>query len=441
LTNDRPLPDPTAVIRTLAGIIGALCILDACAYAQALQSCTIEGRRGRCGEVVVPEDRATPNGRRLALRVVRLEKTGNGPAGDPVFVLAGGPGQAATSLAPWAARTFGPILERHDLVFFDQRGTAGDHRLDCPLAPRTFFVPVDPARCAARLSRSAAIRRYGTADFVEDIDAARQALGYDRIVLYGMSYGTRAAYAYARRYPTRVSAAVLVAPAPVSVPLFDSFDEDSRRSFDAIVADCLTDSQCGKAFPTLRRDAERLHETIVDPNLVLGIRFLQYGGAAALPRLMAEAAAGNTTPLETAAEQFRQRLTAEIAIGAHLTIMCGEDLPFGNTSRPTTLREQFAAACRDWPAAPVPDDFHEAERLSVPALVIAGEWDPITPPRLAAVAAEQFTPSHVVIVPKGGHTLEGYGKCIASIVDGFLTRGVTDRACLSAVRRPAYEIR
>jgi pimeloyl-ACP methyl ester carboxylesterase len=85
--------------------------------------------------------------------------------------------------------------------------------------------------------RSASLTLYGTEDSVEHLELARRALGYNRIVIAGASYGTRAAYVYARRYPGAVRATVLLAPAPVSMSVLDSFVEDGRRSLEAVVAD------------------------------------------------------------------------------------------------------------------------------------------------------------------------------------------------------------
>jgi pimeloyl-ACP methyl ester carboxylesterase len=89
------------------------------------------------------------------------------------------------------------------------------------------------------LSQNATLSLYGTESFIEDLEFVRRTLGYERIVVYGASYGTRAAYAYARRYPESVRAAVLVAPAPISMPVLDSFAEDGRRSLDAILLTVL----------------------------------------------------------------------------------------------------------------------------------------------------------------------------------------------------------
>jgi pimeloyl-ACP methyl ester carboxylesterase len=154
----------------------------------------------------------------------------------------------------------------------------------------------------ARLSQDATLRYYGTESFLEDLEGTRKALGYDRIVLFGLSYGTRAAYAYARRYPQSVRAVVLVGPAPVSMRLVDSVGEDGPRSLDAIVADCLGDQRCSQAFPNVVKDAEHFRTSVSDPFRLLGLPALQYSAntAVLIPTLLKSAAAGDFSPLDSA---------------------------------------------------------------------------------------------------------------------------------------------
>ena len=414
------------------------------AGAQAVvRRCTIDGEAARCGSVAVPENHAEPQGRQLALGLLVLSGDDPGPRGEPIFVLAGGPGQAATSMHGWAATVFQGMRCTRDVVLIDQRGTGEPSRLDCPRAPGTLAVPEDPERCIARLSENAALQLYGTESVVEDLERVRQALGYERIVLYGASYGTRAAYAYARRYPGNVRAAVLVAPAPVSMPLLDSWAEDGSRSLDAIVADCLADRPCSRAFPQLRADLGRFHAAAADPSRIIGLQLLQYSAATAVhvPRLLHQAAAGTLTPLDSAIAAVREGFAAQIALGAHLSIVCAEDLPFGTAESASAVRLEYARACERWPRSVPSPGFHEPERLQVPALVLVGEWDPVTSPRWARVAAEQFSPSQLITLPRTGHLLVGYDLCLASLIEGFLERGAADPSCVSAVRRPPYVLR
>jgi pimeloyl-ACP methyl ester carboxylesterase len=409
----------------------------------ALRPCAVEGEPARCGTLSVPEDHSAPHGRQLALSVVVLGRSGSGERREPIFVLAGGPGQAATSLLRWAAAAFQSVRRTRDIVLMDQRGSGGPGRLDCTLAPRTFFVPADGERCVARLSQSATLSLYGTESFVEDLELARKALGYDRIVVYGASYGTRAAYVYARRYTGTVRAVVLTAPAPMSMRILDSFAEDGRRALDAVVADCLADSACSRAFPHLGDDVDQFRATVSDSYRVLGLQLLQYSTATAvhIPGLISRAAAGDTAPLDSAIARVREQLAGQLALGLHLSVICAEDLPFGETSQPSALRQQYLRACRGWPKPAVSPRFRDPVRLALPALILVGEWDPVTSPRWASAAAEQFSASQVVTLPRTAHVPDGLEACMGELITRFLDRGAADTSCISTVGRRPYVLR
>jgi pimeloyl-ACP methyl ester carboxylesterase len=372
-----------------------------------------------------------------------LGGSGRGVRREPIFVLAGGPGQAATSLVPSAASIFRSVRRTRDIVLMDQRGSGGASRLDCALAPTTFSIPLDAERCVTRLSKIATLGLYGTESFIEDLELARRALGYDRIVVYGASYGTRAAYLYARRYRGAVRAAVLLAPAPVSMPVLDSFTEDGRRSLDIVVADCLADRGCSRAFPHLRNDVEQFRARVTDPFRVLGLQLLQYSVATAvrIPSLISSAAAGDLAPLDAAIAGVREHLTGQLALGLHLTIICSEDLSLGETGSASILRQQYVRACRGWPRAAVTARFHDPVPLGTPALVLVGDWDPVTSPRWAEVASKAFSPSQLVTLPRASHMFDGFEACMGVLIAGFLDRGTADTSCVATVRRPRYVLR
>jgi pimeloyl-ACP methyl ester carboxylesterase len=408
-----------------------------------MHPCTIEGEAARCGDISVPENYGEPGGRRIALHAVVLGGGNRGEGREPIFVLAGGPGQAATTLTQGASSIFRSVRRTRDVVLIDQRGTGGANRLDCARAPRSLLVPADLGGCVARLSQDATLRYYGTDSFLEDLESTQKVLGYDRIVLFGLSYGTRAAYAYARRYPESVRAVVLVGPAPVSMRLVDSFAEDGRRSLDAIVADCLADPRCSQAFPNVGKDAEHFRTSVRDPFRLLGLQTLQYSAntAVLIPTLLKSAAAGDFSPLDSVLAGLREEYLGQLALGLHLTIVCGEDLPFGEPDTISALRTEYARACRGWPAAPVATNFHELVRLSTPALLLVGEWDPVTSPRLARAAADQFSPSHLVVFPKTGHAVPAFEGCAGALVAGFLEGGAIDDSCTATLGRPPYVVR
>lgn len=404
---------------------------ETAAPAAQLQSCTLDGATARCGTLRFPENPAVPGGREIPVKVIVLPRRGDGVPADPLFFLAGGPGTAMTAQVEWVNRTFGALRTDRDLVLVDQRGTGGSNRLDCAVAPETFLVPVDPARCIGRLSAFADLRAYTTDNFIADLERVRDALGYERIALYGGSYGTRAAYVYARTHPTRVSSLVLVSPAPLSMSIVDSFLEDGSAVLDRRIADCQEVPSCRSQHPSFASDVAVVRKRLASTYYTLGIGFLLYAPetAARLPAVLGRAAGGDLEPLRAAIEGFRSWAGAETAVGLHLSVMCREEVPLAKTGVAAGLGAEYARACRDWPVAALPESFHAMPRLPQPALVIAGEWDPVTPPRYGRIVADLFSPGELVIIPKGAHMVANH-RCLASMTTSFLQTGTVDAGCV-----------
>lgn len=404
-------------------------------YAQlTLHDCREGGESVRCGTLRVPENRSVAGGRQLDLSIILVSQRGVGKAREPLFILKGGPGEAATSEVEDTIALFRAVRSEHDLVLLDQRGT-GATQLRCEVADHAFLIPRDPERCLAHLRAKANLRLYTTEQFVEDLDAARVALGYEQISLWAGSYGTRAAYMYAKRHSAQVRSLVLVAPAPLSMPVLDAFEEEGGAVLDALAADCAADLSCRSAFPTVRSDVRRLRQGLTDRFDLIGLQILLYSSVTArwIPFLASRAATGNRAPFASAIEQVRQQLIPRLSIGLHLAVFCSEDFPFrapGASEKPVSfLRAEYDVACRGWPQTELPTDFHTPVRVDKPALLITGEWDPATSPRWARVAAEQFSSSQVVIVPKEGHIIVRMNDCLGVMTRDFLERGHADATC------------
>src|SRR5205085_9479322 len=155
---------------------------------------------------------------------------------DPLFFLAGGPGQAATEAFVPLQNAFDKINRIHDIVLVDQRGTGGSNALRCPAATNELEIDTLPevtaaaAACLPQLTGDP--RFYTTSLAMDDLDQVRAALGYDRVDLYGVSYGTRAALTYLRQYPARVRAVILDGVVPQDEPLGLHVARDAHNALD-----------------------------------------------------------------------------------------------------------------------------------------------------------------------------------------------------------------
>ena len=250
-----------------------------------LTPCEIRGVEGkaRCGDYEVFENRSTQKGRKIKLKVVvlpatgvlavtgALPATGVERAPDPFVYIAGGPGSSAIEDAPGIAQAFAKIRQRRDLVFVDQRGTGGSNPLNCdffnPADAQSYlgyFFPLDDVKkCREQLERKADLTLYTTPIAMDDLDEVRAALGYERVNIFGGSYGTRAALVYLKRHPKSVRTLTLQGVAPTNEYMPLAFAQSNERALTGIIGECAADEACNKAFPKLRAETKAVLERLL----------------------------------------------------------------------------------------------------------------------------------------------------------------------------------
>jgi pimeloyl-ACP methyl ester carboxylesterase len=424
--------------------------------------------------VEVPEDRGRPGGRRISLRVAVLPADAPRAAPDPVFAIAGGPGQSIADVYPEIASAFDRLNRDRDVVLVDQRGTGGSARLACPAieSPGQDLEVAEEElarrvrECAAALSAGADLRQYGTDAFVADLEEVRGRLGYGRVNLVGFSYGTRAALAYARAHPDRVRTLVLDGAAPFEMRIGEDFARDSEAALQAVLRRCADDQACGEAHPDLERRFSALlarldrhparvrarHPLTGRPldlrldgdavrQVVLGFLYTPET-AALLPPLLAQAAGGDLAPIAAQGILVAADVGAGISRPLQLSVLCAEDVPFYRSGQGagTFLGEaavrSFRALCRAWPSEPVGAAFRDMPPLPLPALLLSGGADPVTPPRWAESLASRLPAARHVAIPGLGHGVFARG-CVPRLVAEFVSRGTAgglDVACLAQLR-------
>lgn len=417
----------------------------------------------RCGTLEVPEDRTKPAGRRIALRVAVLEAEAARPEPDPIYVLAGGPGHAATEMFPPLAGAFVPLRRHREIVLVDQRGTGGSGRLGCPEVPepaRGRALPPDEERrraaeCARDLSARVDLARYGTDDFVQDLDAVRAALGHERVNLVGFSYGTRAALVFLRAFPERVRTLVLDGLAPLEMAVGGHMEEDAQASLDATLARCRDAPECRARFPGLDGAVAGLLDRLARTPACVALRDPVTGApgertfdaddlrrllvsfsyqpetAALLPPLLDAAAKGDLAPAAAALEIVSGAFEAAVARPLQLSVLCAEDVPFIRDGRPDEdrarylggeVRAQFRRLCAEWPVPRVAEAWRAPVRARVSALLLSGGADPVTPPRWGELAAKNLEGSLHVVLPGQGHGVFMRG-CLPRVAARFVEAG------------------
>jgi pimeloyl-ACP methyl ester carboxylesterase len=450
-----------------------------------LEPCKVEGVAEEllCGTYPVWENRTTRQGRKIDIGIVVIPAKAAHPAPDPLFLFAGGPGDAASN----GAAGMDPALRaRRDIVMVDQRGTGRSHRLTCqvpsdPTNVQGYFepsLPVDAVRtCRAELEKDADLTQYTTSIGMDDIDEVRQWLGYDKINLFGGSYGTRAVQVYMRRHGDHVRSAVIAGTTAMHqhLPLYHA--RDGKKALDLLFGECAADPACAAAFPDLaaehervlaRLDRERGRATVKSPFdgkqvavtiprdiFAEQIRFTMYNAAtaAATPYVVHRAAQGDFGPFARLALLWEPAFRRILAWGMHLSVTCAEDVPF---MTPATIEEAIAgtylrgyrvlqqvAACGVWARGAIPDDFHRPVVTDIPTLVLSGPFDPVTPPRWAEEVVPHLSRGKHVIIPDGHHGPGGlaHPECFSTMIEAFLERGSAeglDTSCVDGMKRPPF---
>jgi pimeloyl-ACP methyl ester carboxylesterase len=431
-----------------------------------------------CGTLTVFEDRAAASGRQIDLWVVVLPSLSATPLEDPVFFLAGGPGQGAAQLAGHIAPLFRRIQRTRDIVLVDQRGTGKSSPLECRSHSSSLREFSEDAEAAlTRLQDcldgyDADVRLYTTDIAMDDLDDVRAYLGYDRVNLYGGSYGTRAALVYLRQHPDRVRSVVLdgVAPTDMRLPLFTA--RDAQRALDTLLTDCDGSLSCRAAFPGLpsrvralitrleqepplvRISHPRTHvteEVRVTARVVASVLFSALYSpltASIVPTLIERAEQDDFTGL------FALALAGDggdnMSLGMQLSVLCSEDSSRVTTDdvRRESARTMFGAhllggqldACAMWPKRTMEAAYYAPVVSDVPALVLSGDIDPVTPPGWGDLAVQSLGNGRHIALPATGHGVIST-SCGMRLVRQFIDAGsaaTLDTDCVTRIRRPPF---
>lgn len=431
------------------------------------------GHPERCGTFQVPLDWAHPGGEQLTLRVLVVPAGSAKPAPDPLVYLAGF-GASAIENAQWPYDHLQKIGWGHDLVFVEQRGT-GSGAQTCDL-PQPGAAADDAAfrdavsGCLARLARDP--RHDTTPSAVADLDRARQALGYERLDLYGGSYGVSMGLAYLQAHPDRVRTAVLESGSLLDVRLWQQVPVAAQHSFDELVTRCEADPACGPAYDPagdLRTLVDRLASAPVTVDLGSGrTTTIDAGGflsgvidgylsrpetAVLLPGDLAAFVRGEWADVLTkrglVPQDTPSRTSAPVQV-QQLTVRCSDEWaqidPSAVAAQPPSSFTPMTVADAAWQERlcalwPHDDGVTGPVTTDVPVLFVNGTADPADPPSNVAAAAATMPNATFVTAPGGGHgVIDG---CLIPLVETFVETATAPAAaewqqCLGTMAAPAF---
>jgi pimeloyl-ACP methyl ester carboxylesterase len=459
-------------------LVALLATSTAGAQSLELTDCRISAGPGassmaaRCGTMTRPLDPTGVVPGEIELRVAVVPALNLTPEPDPLVPIAGGPGQGSVQFYTAYYWAFEDVRRNRDILLIDQRGTGESATMDCEFdddileGEYSVAVTVEyTERCLEQLPYDP--RFFTTSIAVTDMEAVREALGYPALNLYGVSYGTRVAQHFARRYPDSTRTVVIDGVVPPQLSLGPEIATESQKAVDNILARCAEDDACNERFDDVAADFERIVAelraapvTIDVPNPSTGrpeklefgegelagaIRLLAYhpNSIALMPLLIHEAGKGNYVPLGS---QFMMTMIAmadAMSLGMHNSIMCTEDVPFYDKSSidydglaasymGTFQLDALEAICSVWPAGPIDDEFKVPLATDLPVLLLSGDADPITPPRYAELAAVDVENATHLIGKHQGHGQISVGctpQLVADFIDAADGSGL-DATCL-----------
>lgn len=439
-----------------------------------------------CGYLVVPERRDRPDARTLKLAVARLASRASEPEKDPVVFLHGGPGGHA--IWAWKRWLDHPLLDSRELILLDQRGTGYSQPVLCPdLGLEDFRILAQDMhpeqetrerievarRCRDRLAADGYdLGAWNSDTSADDLADLRRSLGIEQWNVFGISYGTKLALTLLRDHPEGVRSVILDSVYPPGIPGNVRFGE-LERAVDTLVAGCAANPDCAKAYPDLHGliagalaalEREPLVIPVSDRKTVPTGRFTVNAQELAislhqglydrrviplLPLLMQLARDGKSEQLVSLVDASVQRAN-DINRAVYHTVECFERGPFMVPSEKSRRWPELQhwmvffqideALCADWwPTHAEPDEALPV-RSDVPALVMAGRYDPITPPAWSRLAAGWLSNSTYVEFPGVGHGASRAGDCPESIQIAFLADpgAALDTSCAAAMPEPDF---
>jgi pimeloyl-ACP methyl ester carboxylesterase len=463
------------ILSVIAGSNAAISQTDATGFAPATETgCFLAGSSAKldCKTYNLPLDYADPDGPTVEIFAAVMPSRGGKAAGDPLVLLAGGPGQAASEVIQLVDLAFGDLRNGRDVLIVDQRGTGRSHPIACENMNEDMITLEDYAAGvkACREARPLPVRHFNFDNIIRDLEEIRASLGYEALNLWGISWGTRTAAHYLRRYPERVRSIVVDGVLPPQVPLVATVADSVERAKNMLVEDCEKSQICLERFPDISGTIDTLlakakageltfdginpltnekENTEIDfISAVNGLHALFYNAdiTTSIPYALDEAVKGNLNPWLV--HSFNaSALEPSIYIGSFLSIFCGEEMSkVTAASAKAAGSDSFAedahyqlwnAGCNAWDYVPAANDSHTLLESDVPTLVLSGNLDPITPPSMGDEWVKSFSNSRHIIVEGTGHNTS-FSACMPSLITSFIKNmdvDALDASCMDHLKR------
>ncbi len=451
-----------------------------------------------CGFVIVEEDHFEPTGKTIRLAVAIMRDKGMNHQPDPVIMLAGGPGERIAADAIVLGQAIAPLHPNRDLIIFDQRGVGlSEPALECPEFLEAMMDNLDESdsgqvaksqfdslmQCRDRyLAEGINLPVYNTRQSAADVEALRVALGYETVNLFGGSYGSLLAQAVMRDFPEHVRSVSMSSVLPIEKSvLLDTSTTASQAILDLLQA-CEGESTCASVYPDLKQKlfsvVERLNLNPLTMTLTHPISGEQYEALLTgdgvvgnlftflyisriipvLPQAIHDVYQGDYNLMQQLSSS-RLALLDGLSRGTMLSVLCRDDLigrtpqdqleirqalpdPLVSDIEADDLRNYAAfGLCENWP---VPQDEAWVKlplQSEIPTLLLAGEFDPITPPDYARLVASELEHGYLFEFPATGHDVLS-SPCAQTIASSFVENPQLSpqSACINDMKTISFNV-
>ncbi len=452
-----------------------------------------EGQDVECGTLVVPENRDKPNGLQVRLAVAIFHNPNGAKNQVPTVYLEGGPGVSALKPLQYSFNKFLPFLQKGDLIFFDQRGVGlSQPALDCPEHLRLIDQSLETYQtseenksqlikafmaCHTRLLKEGFdLSMYNTQQSAADLADLRTVLGIETWDIYSISYGTRLALEVMRWYPEGIRSVILDSVVPPQADPIAEASGNVTNSLETLFTTCQQDPGCQQSYPDLESVFFELvaelntnpirvpianmltgkqYNSVMDGNTFLGVVIKSLYSSEILPiipMIVYETAQGDYNKLSSLQSSFLTN-SEFLSSGMYYSVVCHEEAPFSNPDKVTSLLTQQPVLaeffehslgnsqstfdfCENWDVGQAAELQNQAVESSIPTLVLAGQFDPSTPPDWSKQVADQLENSTYVEFKGIGHTPSLSHPCPNSIAIEFLADPTTkpDTSCAQEMK-------
>ncbi len=462
------------------------------------------GKTIQCGTLEVPVDRSNPESATAELAVAILPHTSKSDAAQPVIYLEGGPGGSTLEYLYLTYDSyFKPFTDAgYDIILLDQRGVGySTPTLDCPTEDQLFYDLLDNeiegqtyneqemneltidalSVCAADLNQEVDLSNYSTDTNAADVEDLRQALGYEKWNLWGVSYGTRLALEIMRDYPEGIlqrdpGFILSTRCRPVFIPARQPYPgigcvlQWMRHRYLSAMKRTQT---CKQPF-TKRSDRWNQdpasfmtsdfinggeYEVVIDGENLIDLLFqFLYSTETipVLPKLITDISQDKFDQLSLLMSSIISTQDA-ISDGMHWTFQCTEELSFSSPEDMAASAAKYPEfgelfdqqsielpfeVCEAFNVPQAPAEANEAVSSDLPTLVMAGEYDPVTPPAWGAQAASTLSNAYYFEYPGFGHGSSMSEGCPRQMAMAFLEdpSQSPEASCMTAMTGPQFVV-